>query len=146
VALSPAIHAALGFVHRRGWVLPDWYLLKLWSSDVRDPLQRARIAAYDRDPIRAALEVYRGGRHVERRLPFVTCPTLVIHGGKDRVCPPSNAAYVAARLGTRAVETKLYPSSAHLVAADVDRAAVAADVARFVESLAAELQRVPVEP
>ncbi len=136
VTLTAPVRAALGFVDRRGWTLPDWYLLKMWSADVRDREQKKRIASYDRDPLRAALEVYRGGRRVEPRLPLVTCPTLVIHGGKDRVCPPSNARLVAEALGTKDVKVVMHPNSAHLVAADVDREAVAEEVARFVENLA----------
>lgn len=146
VTLMPPIRAALGFIDQKGWTLPDWYLLKMWSSDIRDPEQKKRVASYDRDPLRAALEVYRAGRRVEPRLPLVTCPTLLIHGAKDRVCPPSNMHLVQKHLGTRDVETKLYPNSAHLVAADLDRDAVAEDVAVFVDRIARTTQRVPVEP
>lgn len=143
VTLSAPLRAALGFFDRRAWTLPDWYLLRLSSADIRDRQQRKHLASYDRDPLRAALEVYRAGRRVEPRLSRVTCPTLVIHGGKDRVCPPANVRLVAQALGTEHVETKIYPASAHLVAVDVDRADVAADVATFVDRLS---QRVPVEP
>lgn len=154
LTLSAPLRTVLGFVDRRAWDLPDWYLLKLWSPDVRDREQKERIVSYDRDPLRAALEVYRAGRRVEHRLPFVTCPTLAIHGGKDRVCPTSNADRIAKHLGTRDVRTKIYPKSAHLVAADVDRDAVAEDVVAFVDrvamanrsSLANTAQRMPVEP
>ena len=81
--------------------------------------------------------MYRAGRRVEPRLSLVTCPTLIIHGGKDRVCPPSNARLVAEALGTKDVKVVLHPNSAHLIAADVDREAVADEVARFVEDIAA---------
>ncbi len=137
VTLTAPVRAVLGFVDRRGWALPDWYLLKLWSADVRDPEQRKRIAAYDRDPLRAALEVYRAGRRVEPRLSLVRAPTLILHGGKDRVCPATNARLVAESIGATDVTTKIYPKSAHLIAADVDRSAVAEDVARFVDAIAA---------
>lgn len=136
LTLGPALGAALGFVDRRGWKVPDWYLLKLWSSDIRDPEQRKRVSAYDRDPLRAALEVYRAGERVRPRLGLIECPTLVLHGALDRVCPASNVALVAEALGTREVRTRIYAQSAHLVAADHDRAAVADTVASFVESLA----------
>jgi len=136
LTLSPAVSAPLAFVDRRGWKLPDWYLLKLWSADVTDPAQKKRIAHYDRDPLRAALEVYRAGNHVRPRLGLIECPTLILHGARDRVCPPSNVALVAAALGTREVRTRIYAKSAHLVAADEDRADVADAVANFVDSLA----------
>lgn len=136
LCLTAPVSAALGFVHRRGWQLPDWYLLKLWSSDVRDPEMKKRVVAYDRDPLRAALEVYRGGRRVEEKLGSIVCPTLILHGAKDRVCPSANAKLVASKLGAIDVTTRVFPKSGHLVAADLEREDVAAEVIRFVERIA----------
>lgn len=135
IALSAPVSATLGFVDRRGWRLPDWYLLKLWSSDIRDPEMKKRIVSYDRDPLRAALEVYKAGRRVEPKLRAIDVPALVLHGARDRVCPPANARAVAAALGSKDVTTRVFPRSGHLVAADHDRAEVAAEVLRFVERL-----------
>lgn len=135
ISLAPPLRAALGFVHRRGWRLPDWYVLKLWASDIRDPEMKKRIASYDRDPLRAALEVYKGGRRVEEKLRAIDVPALVLHGAKDRVCPPGNVRAVAAALGSKDVTTRVFPRSGHLVAADHDRDEVAAEVLRFVERL-----------
>jgi hypothetical protein len=55
------------------------------------------------------------------------------------VCPPSNARLVAEAIGTPQSDVKvvMHPNSAHLVAADVDREAVADEIASFVEGLAA---------
>ncbi|HSO37355.1 MAG TPA: alpha/beta fold hydrolase [Labilithrix sp.] len=146
LTLVPPVSTALGFVERRGWKLPDWYLLKLWSADVRDPEQKARISSYDRDPLRAALEVYRAGGRVRARLGEITCPTLILHGARDRVCPSSNVALVASALGTSEVRTRIYAKSGHLVAADHDRADVAATVASFVASVVRAPGQPPVEP
>jgi len=136
VTLATPVRAALGLIDRRGWKLPDWYLLKLWSADVRDPEQAKRIIAYDRDPLRAALEVYRAGVQVRSRLGRIDCPTLILHGAKDRVCPSSNVALVSEALGSGRARTRIYAKSGHLIAADHDRADVAASVASFVESVA----------
>lgn len=136
LCLTAPVNAALGFVHRRGWRLPDWYVLKLWSSDVRDPEMRARVVAYDRDPLRAALEVYRGGRRVDAKLASIATPTLVLHGAKDRVCPATNAKLVASKLGAIDVTTRVFPKSGHLIAADLERDDVAAEVIRFIERIA----------
>ena len=142
LTLSPLVSAGLGLIDRRGWELPDWYLLKLWSADVRDPVQQKRITGYDRDPLRAALEVYRGGMRARARLAEIDCPTLVLHGARDRVCPSSNVALAARSLGSRDVRTRIYAKSAHLVAADHDRREVADAVTSFVSSVAPQ----PVEP
>jgi carboxylesterase len=136
LTLMAPVQAALGLVDRRGWRVPDWYLLKLWSSDMRDPAMRERVSCYDRDPLRAAMEVYRAGRRVEPRLGAITCPVLVAHGEKDRVCPPSNARRCASLLGARDVDVRLYAASAHVLAADLDRDAVARDVLAFVRRVA----------
>ena len=136
LCLTAPVSATLGFVDRRGWEVPDWYLLKLWSSDIRDPEMKKRVVSYDRDPLRAALEVYRGGRRVESKLSSIVCPTLILHGGKDRVCPSANAKLVASKLGSIDVTTRVFPKSGHLVAADLERHDVAAEVIRFVERIA----------
>jgi len=147
LTLSPAVGAALGLIDRRGWKLPDWYLLKLWSADVRDPVQAKRITGYDRDPLRAALEVYRAGMRVRGRLGQVECPTLILHGARDRVCPAANVALAASGLGSRDVRARIYAKSAHLVAADHDRSEVAEAVTSFVGTLARPLSpQPPVDP
>ena len=147
LTLSPGVSAILGLVDRRGWKLPDWYLLKLWSADVRDPVQQKRMTGYDRDPLRAALEVYRAGGRVRSRLARVECPTLVLHGARDRVCPPTNVDLVASLLGSSDVRTRIYARSAHLVVADHDRDEVALAVTSFVRTLADGIgPQPPVEP
>jgi esterase/lipase len=73
---------------------------------------------------------------VGRRLGEIQCPTLILHGARDRVCPKANVALVAAALGTRDVRTRIYAKSAHLIAADHDRVDVADSVASFVEAVA----------
>jgi dipeptidyl aminopeptidase/acylaminoacyl peptidase len=60
----------------------------------------------------------------------VTCPTLVIHGALDQVCPVSNATRFARALGTKDVEVAVLPRSGHIVTADYDRA----EVARLTEA------------
>lgn len=135
LTLVTPVSAALALIDRRGWKVPDWYLLRLWPSDVRDREQASRLVAYDRNPFRAALEVYRAGVQVRSRLGRIECPALILHGAKDRVCPSSNVALVHDALGSRDKRTRIYARSGHLVAADHDRAEVADAVAGFVEAV-----------
>jgi carboxylesterase len=102
------------------------------APDIRDPVARRAHVTYDVNPIRGAVEVLRAGRIVRGELGNVICPTLVIHGALDRVCPPSNAYAFAQRLGTSDVEIAIMPSSGHIVSVDYDRQAVAAHVAAFL--------------
>ncbi len=126
----------LAIAARTGRGLPDAYMMKIRAADMRDRVEARRITTYDRQPLRAALEVYRAGKRERARLPDVHCPTLVLHGAHDLVCPPSNAAFAAARLGATDVTTKVYARSAHIIAADVDRLDVQADVLAFLARVA----------
>ena len=135
LTLAAPVSAALALIDRRGWKLPDWYLLRLWPSDVRDREQAEGLVAYDRNPLRAALEVYRAGVQVRARLGRIECPALILHGAKDRVCPSSNVALARDGLGSQDKRTRIYARSGHLVAADHDRADVADAVASFVDSV-----------
>jgi carboxylesterase len=105
------------------------------GADIRDPEARRVHLTYDVTPIRSAVEVLRAGRQVRAELSRVTCPTLVIHGALDQVCPVGNAARFAQALGTNDVEVAIMPRSGHIVTADADRA----EVARLTEEF---LQRV----
>jgi carboxylesterase len=140
LTLAPMVSVPLGFWDRRGWKLGDWYFLKLWSADLSDAEQRDKVAAYDRDPLRAAMEVYRAGLRCRERLGDIDVPTLVLHGGRDRVCPETNVELVRRGLGSRDVRTKVFPKSAHLVAADLDRDEVSACVAGWIEELDARAE------
>ncbi len=59
-----------------------------------------------------------GNTRLERRLPLVTAPTLILWGEQDRVMPPSYAARIAARLAGPK-EIRMIPDAGHL--AELDR-------------------------
>jgi carboxylesterase len=109
----------------------EFYIPKA-GADIRDLEARGRHLTYDVTPIHGAVEVLRAGRQVRAELSRVNCPTLVIHGVHDQVCPPSNAHRFARALGTQDVEVALMPHSGHIVTADADRAEVARLTEAFV--------------
>ncbi|HLL54334.1 MAG TPA: alpha/beta hydrolase [Myxococcaceae bacterium] len=56
-------------------------------------------------PAEYAAQVAAGAGHdAETRLPNLTCPTLILTGGEDRVIPPENALLLAARIPGARVE------------------------------------------
>jgi carboxylesterase len=124
---SPALVLGLcEFLHPFG---NAFYVPKA-GADIRDVEARQRHLTYDVTPMRSAIEVLRAGRLVRAELSQVTCPTLVIHGALDQVCPVSNATRFARALGTKDVEVAVLPRSGHIVTADYDRA----EVARLTEA------------
>jgi carboxylesterase len=101
------------------------------GADIREPNARKKHLTYDVNPVKSAVEVLRAGRLVRGELSLVRCPTLVIHGQHDRVCPVSNAERFARALGTTDVEVAIMPRSGHIVTVDWDRGTVAERVDEF---------------
>jgi carboxylesterase len=118
------------------WSVPDAYFLKLHSADITDRDAAKRLTTYDRHPLRAAYEVYRAGARVRGKVARIECPTLVLHGRRDHVCSWRNAEWLAAHVASKDVTVRVYDRSAHVVAADVDRDAVAEEVIAFLRRLA----------
>ena len=95
------------------------------------------LVTYDRHPLRAALEVYRAGPRVRAVVPRIACPTLILHGKRDRVCSWKNATWLAAHVGARDVGVRIFEKSAHVLACDGERDEVAREVVVFVGRLGA---------
>ena len=95
----------------------------------------ARITTYDRHPLRAALAVYLAGKRARARAASITCPLLNLHGAKDVVCRPANAAWLAANAGTRDVRLRMLARSGHVIGCDVEKEIVAREVLAFVQRL-----------
>jgi carboxylesterase len=119
-----------------GAAMPDAYVLKPQAGDLVDPSAMGSLVTYDRHPLRAALEVYRAGPRVRARVGRIACPTLVLHGRRDRVCSWKNAAWLAERIGSRDVSVRIFEKSAHVLACDGERDEVAGEVVRFLARLA----------
>ena len=135
IRLSPPLAVAFGAVRAAKIRLPDAYVPKPLGPDIRDKTLASTIEAYDRQPVRAAMEVYRAGQRLLPRLAQVTCPTLALHGECDRVCSPKSSHDLVSLLGTRDVRVRTYARSAHMLALDHDREEVARDVVSFLERM-----------
>jgi carboxylesterase len=134
----------LAFALRAGGLLriPD-FLMRKSGSDIADPDARSTQISYTADPVHAAIDLERSGRLMRERFTQVRCPTLIIHGALDQVCPVENAWRVANLLGTSDVRVVIMPRSHHIVTRDVEKADVARELRNFYSRIAAQ---VPVEP
>ena len=103
---------------------------KLMRTDVRDRRVRRENPCYDAIPTRALGELARFMKLVGGELGEVRQPVLVLHGKQDHTAPVACAGRIAER--TRAVRTRILPRSYHLIAADVERDIVAAEVVDFI--------------
>lgn len=107
------------------------FLPKLGGPDVRDPDAKRSYYGYDRVPAKSLAELVALMAEVERRLDQVAAPVLVLHGRRDHTVPFACAAAIAAK--TRAQRMRALDRSFHLLASDVERDVVAAEVGEFVE-------------
>lgn len=103
---------------------------KFYGSDVRDKRTKAENPCYDAIPTRALAQLAAFMRLVEGELPQVKSPLLVLHGAHDHTAPPACAKRISDRAG--ATRMRILPRSYHLLAADVERDIVAAEVIDFL--------------
>lgn len=130
---------ALGLVDALG--LPDLWLPKAGGPDLGDPAAKRTHLTYDVQPSLAAIEVFRAGRRLRAELGRITCPTLIVHGARDAVCPVANAERVARALTNAVTERVVLPRSKHIITRDVDRAELAAALRRFLAARQRDLGR-----
>ncbi|HEY6557518.1 MAG TPA: alpha/beta fold hydrolase [Polyangiaceae bacterium] len=111
--------------------LPDFAFPKV-ASDIGDAAARAKNLTYSAQPVHAAIEVLKGGQLMRRELGRVRCPTLILHGARDRVCPVANAHRVAKLLGSDDKRVVVFPRSHHILTRDADHPQVRAEMLRFL--------------
>ena len=115
-----------------GWLHRVRTIPKLGGSDVRDRRAKADNPCYKAIPTRALGELLTFMQLTDDALPSITQPVLVLHATQDHTAPVACAQRIAER--TRAVRTRILPHSYHLIAVDVERDIVAAEVRQFLTS------------
>ena len=74
-------------------------------------------------------------QRVDRILPGVATPALVIAGGRDHTVRLSGSRRIASRIGSAPARLLVLEDSFHLVGIDVERDLLADEVARFFASV-----------
>jgi carboxylesterase len=102
-------------------------------ADLHDPEALAGHADYLRIPTRAAAHLYRVTRTLERELPKVKAPLLVIHSRLDRVVPPDNAQTIFDRVAATDKRIVWLERGGHIATEDYDKHIVFEETRRFIE-------------
>jgi carboxylesterase len=139
VLLAPALELRLagrlgGLLGRLG-LLRGVTVPKGSGSDVRDAEMRARNPCMDGVPLAAVTQLERLAAEVDRQLPGVAAPALVIAGGHDHTVALSGARRIARRIGSGPAQLVVLPRSWHLVGVDVERERCAREASRFITEL-----------
>jgi len=129
---SPMPGLALDLVDRLG--LPDFGMPKTAGPDLGDEQARKTHLSYVVQPVHAAISVLRAGQRLKRELHRIHCPTLMLHGALDRVCPVAGACSAAAEITDADVRLIVYPHSHHILTRDVEAVAVQKDIERFLDA------------
>lgn len=83
-------------------------------------------------PLDALVSLFRYGTVVERMLPRVHAPLLVIHSHRDLVIKPVSANFIYARAGSQHKELRWFERSGHEMLQDVEAADVVGAIETFI--------------
>lgn len=120
-----------------------------WHSDLttdarggyEDVARAALSTNYTRVPARTVLSLVEYGRRVERLLPRIRVPLLVIYTPRDRVVQPQTARLIYDAVSTPAADKRLlaFTQSGHEMLQDHQRDEIFETIASFIERLARPL-------
>lgn len=108
-------------------------LPKLGGSDVRDPDAKRDNPCYAGFPTAPLGQLLAFMDVVDAALPEVRAPLLVLHARQDHTAPVECAYRIAERAGAAEHRLRIFPESYHLLAVDVERDQVAAEVGDWCE-------------
>jgi carboxylesterase len=88
------------------------------GNDIKKPGQDEIV--YERVPLKAAAQLGRFYRTVQRQIPSVRVPLLVFSSREDHVAKPANSRYVIQHAGSSQKELVTLPNSYHVATLDYD--------------------------
>lgn len=110
-----------------------WYVPPV-DCDLGDPNALLSLHSYARRPTVCIESLMQLLRVVDRELPQIQAPALILHGRHDRTVPVDNAPYIFERLGSTDKEIVWFERSGHTITVDLERANVGATVLRWLEA------------
>ncbi|HYM49387.1 MAG TPA: alpha/beta fold hydrolase [Candidatus Limnocylindrales bacterium] len=109
-----------------------WQILD-GSCDLGDPSRLLALHSYARRPTAALESLVRFLDVLERELPEVTAPALVVHGRRDQTVPVENAPFIRDHLGSQDATLRWLERSGHAVTVDLERAELNALILEWLD-------------
>ncbi len=104
------------------------------GPDIRDAHARRTSPSLRRFPYPALAQLVQLQDEVDGLLELVRAPLLLLHGRHDHTAPVELSAVVAQRVSSPSVRRVVLEESFHVVALDVERARVCAEILAFVRA------------
>ena len=104
------------------------------DCDLGDPGGLALLHSYARRPTACIQSLVGLVRVVDRELPRISVPALIVHGRNDRTVDVANAPHILRRLGSKDKTLLWFEKSGHAVTVDLEREALAAQIASWLEA------------
>lgn len=118
--------------------VPDFGMPKTGGPDLSDPVASESHLSYLIQPTHAAISLLRAGERLQKELHRIHCPTLLLHGARDRVCPVAGAWEAAAEMTDADVRVIVFPRSHHILTRDIESREVGREIEQFLRSRADE--------
>jgi carboxylesterase len=135
IALSPAIKLR----SRLGPLLPiisRFISLKRKTSDIKDPVARARHPSYDRQSLHAANSLRDLLKRLPEDIPSLRAPLLVIVSSEDHVVDPGGARRLVEEAGSKDKRIVMLDDCYHVITVDREAERVRSEVVGFVRRVA----------
>jgi carboxylesterase len=114
-------------------------LVPFWPSpnSFVDPELAKACTNYAKFPTRTFQDLMRYGSEMERRLPEVKVPTLIVHSRKDTIAHPLGATIIAERIHAPSKQVVWFERSGHEMFQDLEADGVVGAIAEYLESFQA---------
>jgi len=136
---TPAPEFALAVLKGLSHLAPHAHVLRLHNEDFsRDPAVVAAmnadpLIAHETQPTKTVAELVRADERLEREIPSITLPLLILHGTEDKAARVSGSQFLYDHVGSSDKTLKLYEGAFHDPLNDIGKAAVLADVQQWLE-------------
>jgi carboxylesterase len=114
------------------YVVP-WQVLD-GSCDLGDPERLSALHSYARRPTASLESMMRFLDVLERELPSIQAPALVVHGRRDQTVPIQNAQFITDRLGSSDRTLTWLERSGHALSVDLERQELNALILRWLNA------------
>ncbi|MBP7689844.1 MAG: alpha/beta fold hydrolase [Thermoflexales bacterium] len=121
IALAPPILTPNRLVPLARFIAPFKPYFVKGLANLHDPVALAEHADYTQFPTRAVAQMYTLIRQVQRELPRITVPLMLIHARHDEVVALDGADYIWSRVSSAQKERVLLGRGGHIITEDYDR-------------------------